>query len=322
MVYAPVIICTLNRYEHFKRCIESLENNPWAKYTEIFISVDYPPEEKYVEGHDKIVDYLNSRKFKFKEVHLYVQEENLGTLPNYLFLQETVFEQYDRLISLEDDIEVSPNYLEFMDKSLEYGKSDEKVFCVCGFSDLIKKPATMNGTAFKLCCYQWGVGIYKEKWLQMEESLTREWINSIVLDKRRMFKLFCESPQTFYFFLVGYIINKDKVFFMDEERVNPIDITILIYMIMNNMYSILPTKSKVRNWGYDGTGQNCGLNENMLPQKQELDMEQEFEFRLETDKKKIKILERRNRKAGWESNWVLWKSLLYYFYLYFRHRLS
>ena len=49
MEYAPITITTLNRYEHFVRCIQSLENNGLAKETELFISVDFPPSDKYKE---------------------------------------------------------------------------------------------------------------------------------------------------------------------------------------------------------------------------------------------------------------------------------
>lgn len=37
MVYAPVCIPTLNRYEHLKELIESLQQNSWAQYTDLYI---------------------------------------------------------------------------------------------------------------------------------------------------------------------------------------------------------------------------------------------------------------------------------------------
>ena len=59
MVYAPIIIVTLNRYEHLKRCIESLQKNGWAKYTELYISVDYPADESHWEGYGKVRERLS-----------------------------------------------------------------------------------------------------------------------------------------------------------------------------------------------------------------------------------------------------------------------
>ena len=33
--YAPIVIPTLNRYEHFKRCLESIERCTGAEYTDV-----------------------------------------------------------------------------------------------------------------------------------------------------------------------------------------------------------------------------------------------------------------------------------------------
>lgn len=40
MVYAPIIIPTLCRFEHFKKCIENLKNS-WAKFTDINKATQY-----------------------------------------------------------------------------------------------------------------------------------------------------------------------------------------------------------------------------------------------------------------------------------------
>ena len=45
MIYAPVLIPTLCRADHFIRCLESLKKNTWAKYTEVYVAVDYPAKE-------------------------------------------------------------------------------------------------------------------------------------------------------------------------------------------------------------------------------------------------------------------------------------
>ena len=58
MVYAPIYIPTLCRSEHFQKCIESLKTNTWARYTDVYIALDYPPSEKYRAGYEKICSYL------------------------------------------------------------------------------------------------------------------------------------------------------------------------------------------------------------------------------------------------------------------------
>lgn len=63
MIYAPVLIPTLNRYDHLRRCLESLSRCSWAEYTDVFVALDYPPEqnrEKYEDGWRQNRAYLRS----------------------------------------------------------------------------------------------------------------------------------------------------------------------------------------------------------------------------------------------------------------------
>ena len=62
MEYAPVCIVTLNRYEHFRKCLESLEQCTGANKTEVFVSLDYPPSEKYIEGWKKTDAFLAQKE--------------------------------------------------------------------------------------------------------------------------------------------------------------------------------------------------------------------------------------------------------------------
>lgn len=101
MIYAPIIIATLNRYEHLKRCIESLQKNSWAKYTELYISVDYPAKEVHWEGYRKVREYLEAGIEGFKKVEVYYQSFNLGGAENFMFLKRIIFQSYDRWIETE-----------------------------------------------------------------------------------------------------------------------------------------------------------------------------------------------------------------------------
>ena len=40
--YYPIVIPTLNRYEHFKKCVESLARNTHADKTELIVGVRLP----------------------------------------------------------------------------------------------------------------------------------------------------------------------------------------------------------------------------------------------------------------------------------------
>ena len=76
---APVTIPTLCRYEHFKRCIESLSRCTLADKTEVYVALDYPAKESHWDGYNKIKDYLLSHKednLGFKKLKAYCKIEN------------------------------------------------------------------------------------------------------------------------------------------------------------------------------------------------------------------------------------------------------
>ena len=62
MNLAPVIIPTLNRYSHFKQCLDSLELCTLADKTIVYVALDFPPSEKYIDGWRKIDNYLRDKK--------------------------------------------------------------------------------------------------------------------------------------------------------------------------------------------------------------------------------------------------------------------
>ena len=62
VIYAPVVIPTLNRKVHLKHCLDSLAANTGAEHTEVYISVDFPPAPKYEEGYRQLKAYLEQAK--------------------------------------------------------------------------------------------------------------------------------------------------------------------------------------------------------------------------------------------------------------------
>ena len=135
MIYAPIYIPTLCRSEHFQKCIESLKVNTWAKYTDVYIALDYPPSEKYRAGYEKICRYLENSEFDcFKSFNVVKREKNYGAGLNSKKMREFISKRYDRWIYAEDDIVFSPIFLEYMDKALESYKDDDSVIGINGYT--------------------------------------------------------------------------------------------------------------------------------------------------------------------------------------------
>lgn len=248
MEYAPVVIGTLCRFEHFKKAVESLERNPWAQYTNIYIGVDYPTKEVHWAGYRKIVEYTNTHTFQFNSVKIFFREENFGPVRNFNELRTIAFKENGMVISSEDDNVFSPNFLEYMDTMLNLYKDDERVIAVCGYSYPIDWMD--NGSGYVLnqnffSAYGWAS--WKKKWDKVHSSITPEYLMEIVYDKVRLKKLRKEASKSYYYLtrMVG------------KKQISATDVTISIYMSDQGYCCVMPKLSKVRNCGWDGSGVHC-----------------------------------------------------------------
>ena len=127
MKYAPVLITTVNRFEHFRKCLESLNECTWADQTDVFVAVDYPGKEEHFAGYKRIREYLlQKHNFCFHSLNIIYRETNYfySGKGNLRCLIDEVFKKFDRCIVSEDDNVFSPNFLMFMDKALDKFEKD------------------------------------------------------------------------------------------------------------------------------------------------------------------------------------------------------
>ena len=133
--WAPVLIPTLCRYNHFKNLIESLDNCIGACYTDVYVAIDYPQKDSHVKGWSQIREYLSNNTFRFKKLVIYERERNYGISRggNLEKLYFDVLPNYDSYIVSEDDNIFSKNFLLYMNKGLQKFKDDESVISICGY---------------------------------------------------------------------------------------------------------------------------------------------------------------------------------------------
>lgn len=254
--YAPVIIPTLCRFEHFKRCVESLQRNACAKYTDLYIGLDFPAKESHFDGYYKIKAYLKGGIDGFANVVVIEHGKNKGSLENSKILRRTAAEKYDRFIFSEDDNEFSANYLEYMNKCLDEYEEDESILAVSGYkypfhSDRIR------GTVFTSNVYfaAFGYGSWNRKMVKAHEEMTVELFRTRYKNLKFMRFFYKQGANQYCNFvkaMLGYIPG-----LIEGDRVLPYDLPYGCYMIAQGKKMIFPTISKVKNWGYDGSGEHC-----------------------------------------------------------------
>lgn len=247
MNFYPVVIPTLNRYTHFKRCVESLAMNTHADKTELIIGLDYPPSEKYVEGYRKIKEYIPTIK-GFGKVTVFKRKENFGAIKNGQALSDYAFKNYEAIIFTEDDNEFSPCFLDFLNKALEKYKDDNRVSSVKGYNRVQYYSITDKNILFMHNCGAWGFGQWKRKRFMLQADI--ESARRILQSTKQSWKIFRTSPAIFSMLLA--MVKKNALWG---------DVIFACLNILNDRYQICPRISMVRNWGVDGSGLHSGVDD-------------------------------------------------------------
>ena len=252
MIYAPVLITTLNRYDHFKQCLESLEKCSDADKTDVYVALDYPPCEKYVEGWKRIDLYLHSKEIDHVFRHLYVmrRKHNCGIFKddsNLNLLIDYVRNKSDRLIISEDDNVFSPNFLEYINKGLEFYKDDPHVFAITGYSQPYPFKSNGNSYFFHNTDFSaWGVGFWFSKMDDANKQI-RDGLFKQNLSLKNILKFYHHGLNR----LQQYV-----VYSFSDYNYALIDCVYSCYIILNDMYVAVPVETKVRNIGWDEQGQS------------------------------------------------------------------
>lgn len=251
--FAPIAIPTLNRYEHFKRCLESLERCSGAEKTDVYVGLDYPPSEKYVYGWKKIDNYLKEKEGnnRFRQLIVRRREKNCGvggaTDNGALLISEIVLKS-DRYISTEDDNEFSPNFLEYINWGLEYFADDKSIHAICGCKDIETGDIKNNVYKLNTIFNAWGYGSWVDRRIQLKEVANFDKLKSLISESK-FTDLFSKKVFKWSSLLYQYTnrsLHGDMLRSLLPE---------------NEKWCVFPKVNKVRNWGWDGTGLHGGSPE-------------------------------------------------------------
>lgn len=283
MIYAPIIIPTLCRSDHFIRLIESLKVNLWAKYTHVYVSLDFPPNEKYIEGWRTIINYVDSGDFSaFAGFHVLKQKQNKGWVYNMWWLCDYIAERYDRWIYLEDDGECSPNFIEYIDKCLERYENDNSVYGVCGFNFPVEWKVSPGATCLKqnVSATVWGIGLWRDKYQEMRTYIKSDTLLDNVKKcfEEGSYSKMIDACRRDYIPVALSPVRRFNGFMRDWT-----DMSMRAFLAVEGKYCISPVVSKVRNWGFDGSGCSNGKGQNdNSSSRMQIDFDEHFELKEDT----------------------------------------
>lgn len=284
---APILVTVYNRDIHFMKCIESLKNNLYANESILFIAIDAPSREEDIVPNREIIDYAKNIK-GFKDVILFIREKNIGAFQNFTLALEEIFLQSDKLILFEDDNIFSPDFLTFVNKGLDIYQKRNDIFSISGYQFPIAIPNTYKNDIYLWAGFSaWGVGIWRDKWQKIDWNYSNlhNFLNNKILVKKVNRLAENIVPGLKRIIETGHVTG---------------DTLICHHQFVNNMYSIFPIISRVRNIGLDGSGLHSGYIKDIRFSEQVVfnsTKGYEIPFDIKPDKKMYRILKNHFRSS-------------------------
>lgn len=231
-----ILLFAYNRPSHLKRVIISLEN---YREKNIYVILDGPriSSDRTIQSDIKKIVY---GKNKIK-LNLIENKKNLGLAQSINKNLDYFAKKFKNLIILEDDCIPRKEFFRYIKKAIEISKNDNSVAGICGYQlpHLHQKKGGLL-KIYKLKHFiPWGWSIK-----------SKEWVNY-----RRKYKIFFTKKN-----IENLSNNLKKI--LKKTKKNKKNIWSKDFILFNykiGKYFLFPSKSLVKNIGFDGTGVNSKI---------------------------------------------------------------
>jgi hypothetical protein len=241
---APIVLFAYNRPWHTRQTLEALMANELADKSRLIIYCDGPKPGATPEQIQKTVDVrkLVREKSWCSTVEIIESDKNKGLAPSVITGVTEVINRYGKIIVLEDDLVTSPYFLRYMNEGLEIYEPVKNVYSVNGFMF----PVEWEGNHTILLPYTstWGWATWKDKWIVFDASMPEK-----------------ASIQENTFLSQRFNLADYDYTAMLNFGNNSWGIKWYYTVFRQNGLGLFPTKSLIKNIGFDGSGVNCGETE-------------------------------------------------------------
>jgi len=243
MELAPIVLFVYARPWHTEQTLKALEQNTLAKDSILYIYADGAKENAPKEQLEKIqqVRQLIRQKWNFKEIHIVERDRNWGLADNIIDGVTEIVNKHGKIIVLEDDLVTSPYFLDYCNQGLDLYKDTQNVYAINAF----QFPLPIDEFDTFLCplaTSSWGWATWADKW-EVFERIPK--YKNLIQQNEHLKRRF-------------NFADYDYASMLD----NPKSWAIRWYysVFLRNGLGVFPTKSLVQNIGFDGSGENCGVD--------------------------------------------------------------
>lgn len=243
MSYAPIALFTYNRVSHTKATLEALVKNPLAKESELFVFSDGARKEADLPLLKEIRTLARDYP-EFKKETVFEKTENKGLADSIVAGVTDLVNTYGKVIVLEDDIVTSPYFLQYMNTALDTYEHDTEVMEISGYCLPLK--TSLPETYFLDRTTSWGWATWKRAWDHFETD-SHTLIAKLKAKPNGLKNFNLDGNYNFMSGLKANADGKVKTWAVKWQAV----------VTLNDGLVLWPNASLIKNYGLDGTGENC-----------------------------------------------------------------
>lgn len=238
---APVVIFVYNRPQHTQRTISALLNNTLARETDVIIYSDAAKVDAQSDNVNAVREYIN-KVSGFRSIRIVERTRNFGLARSIIEGVTEACEQYGNVIVLEDDLETSPYFLEFMNQALgKYAKTEE-VMHISGCSYPIRQ-IEEQGTYFLNVPLCWGWATWQRAWKKFSNDVA-------VMDRFDATMIRSFNFDNSYPYWAQLELNR-------AGKIRTWFVFWYATVFLQSGLCLFPSRSLVKNVGFDRSGVNC-----------------------------------------------------------------
>jgi len=239
---APILIIAFKRPQDLERALTSLAADPVAVRSPLRIHVDGPlcgEDREAVRATAAVARAAHG----FASVDVRVRDVNVGLSRNVTEAVTEALAESDRVIVVEDDLELSPTFLTFMNQALDRFAQEPRAMQVSGYQYPMSAPDS-DGAAWLGATSCWGWGTWRRAWSHFDPALPGAERLASDGDLRRRFDLDDAYPYSSM---------------LASQRRGEIDSWGIVWhanVLLADGLTLFPGLSLVRNHGFDGSGRH------------------------------------------------------------------
>ena len=164
----PLALFAFNRPGALQQSLAALSRCAGADKTDLYIFIDGPRTAAERAKTDTVAA-VSAEAHGFNSVTIRRSDVNRGLGPSIIAGASELIQRYGRVIVLEDDLVVTPDFLSWMNAGLDRYASVPEVFSVCGYSNTVAVPAGyLYDGYFAPRSSSWGWATWKDRWEQVD----------------------------------------------------------------------------------------------------------------------------------------------------------